>query len=206
MVVHEEGSIPAYSFPKNVVSMYISDSDGKIKYQLERGLDIAIGEYAPGRAVVVDKQTYQSGGLYYPGSERRKTPARSFTKDPNYIKEILSCSVCGWFGLSEENTGSCPFCGNNKLNVSRQMLRPWGFSPRNAEAIIDAQLDEEYSYIQQPLYSTLTEADGMKNVAGCSRIRIARRIPKAGQQFSTEAENSQPLMFAKRWTRKYVHF
>ena len=70
------------------------------------GLDIAIGEYAPGRAVVVDKQTYQIGGLYYPGSERRKgkayTPAQSFTEDPNYIKDISSCSNCGWFGLSNQ--------------------------------------------------------------------------------------------------------
>ena len=173
--LYEEGIIPTYSFPKNVVSMYISDSDGKIKYQLERGLDIAIGEYAPGRAVVVDKQTYQSGGLYYPGSERRKTPARSFTEDPNYIKEILSCSVCGWFGLSEENTGSCPFCGNRALDASIPMLRPWGFAPRNAEAIDDAQLNEEYSYVQQPLYSTLPDAEKMMTVSGCSHIRIAQR-------------------------------
>ena len=175
----EEGIIPTYSFPKNVVSMYISDSGGRVKYQLERGLDIAIGEYAPGRAVVVDKQTYQIGGLYYPGSEHRKgrtyTPAKTFAEDPNYIKDISSCSICGWFGLSDENNGSCPFCGNKSLDVSIPMLRPWGFAPRNAEAIIDAQLDEEYSYVQQPLYSTLPEADEMKNVAGCSRIRIAPR-------------------------------
>ena len=177
--LYEEGIIPTYSFPKNVVSMYISDSAGRIKYQLERGLDIAISEYAPGRAVVVDKQTYQTGGLYYPGSERGKgkiyTPARSFTEDPNYIKGILSCSVCGWFGLSEENTGNCPFCGNKALDVSIPMLRPWGFAPRNAEAIQDAQLDEEYSYVQQPFYSTLPDAEEMMTVSGCRHIRIAQR-------------------------------
>ena len=43
---------------------------GKILYEVDRGLDVAIGEYAPGRAIVVDKQTYQIGGFYYPGSER----------------------------------------------------------------------------------------------------------------------------------------
>ena len=30
-----------------------------MKYQVERGLDVAIGEYALGRAIVVDKDTYQ---------------------------------------------------------------------------------------------------------------------------------------------------
>ena len=58
---YEEGIIPTYSFPKNVVSTYISDQDNKIKYQVERGLDIAINEYAPGRGIVVDKKTYQIG-------------------------------------------------------------------------------------------------------------------------------------------------
>lgn len=47
--LYEEGIVPTYSFPKNVVSTYITGSDYKIAYQVERGLDIAISEYAPGR-------------------------------------------------------------------------------------------------------------------------------------------------------------
>ena len=54
--LYEEGIIPTYSFPKNVVSTYISDRNGKILYQVERGLVIAISEYAPGRAIIVDKK------------------------------------------------------------------------------------------------------------------------------------------------------
>lgn len=106
--LYEEGIIPTYSFPKNVVSTYIPDIYGKILYEVERGLDVAIGEYAPGRAIVVDKQTYQIGGFYYPGSERRhgqsQTPARAYTEDPNYVKQVISCPECGWFGLMEEKT------------------------------------------------------------------------------------------------------
>lgn len=50
--LYEEGVVPTYSFPKNVVSTYISDKkgNGKIAYEVDRGLDVAIGEYAPGRA------------------------------------------------------------------------------------------------------------------------------------------------------------
>lgn len=61
--LYEEGIIPTYSFPKNVVSTYITNGDGIVKYQVDRGLDVAIGEYAPGRGIVVDKLTYQIGGL-----------------------------------------------------------------------------------------------------------------------------------------------
>lgn len=53
--LYEEGIIPTYSFPKNVVSTYITNLEGQTKYEVERGLDVAIGEYAPGRGIVVDK-------------------------------------------------------------------------------------------------------------------------------------------------------
>ena len=177
--LYEEGIIPTYSFPKNVVSTYIPDMYGKILYEVDRGLDIAIGEYAPGRAIVVDKQTYQIGGFYYPGSERRNgqalTPARAYVEDCNYVKQIIACNQCGWFGLAEEKTEYCPFCGSRELVNTREMLRPWGFAPRNAEAIPEAQLSEEYSAVQQPLYSTLPDAEEMKLAPGCKNIRIASR-------------------------------
>ncbi len=177
--LYEEGIIPTYSFPKNVVSTYIPDVYGKILYAVDRGLDVAIGEYAPGRVIVVDKQTYQIGGFYYPRSERRHgqslTPARAYTEDPNYVKQVISCPECGWFGLMEENIKFCPFCGNNDLKITREMMRPWGFAPKNAEAIPDVQLSEEYTAVQQPLYSTLPEAEEMKLAPGCKNIRIASR-------------------------------
>lgn len=153
--------------------------NGKILYEVDRGLDVAIGEYAPGRAIVVDKQTYQIGGFYYPGSERRHgqalTPARAYTEDPNYVKQVISCAECGWFGLIEEDTKYCPFCGNSDLKITREMMRPWGFAPRNAEAIPDVQLSEEYTAVQQPLYSTLPDAEEMNLAPGCKNIRIASR-------------------------------
>lgn len=177
--LYEEGIIPTYSFPKNVVNTYIPDTNGKILYEVGRGLDVAIGEYAPGRAIVVDKQTYQIGGFYYPGSERRSgkaySPALSYTEDPNYVKSVLYCPNCGWFGLKEEQTGCCPFCGNNKLDHTRPMMRPWGFAPRDARSIPDVQISEEYTAVQQPLYSTLPEADEMQLIPGCKNVRIASR-------------------------------
>lgn len=180
--LYEDGIIPTYSFPKNVVSTYIFDPDSSYKrlaYQVDRGLDVAISEYAPGRSIVVDKQTYQIGGLYYPGSERRKgralSPARSFMEDGNYLKNVLTCRDCNWFGLEEDSVQICPFCGSKNLERDRQMLRPWGFAPRNAMPIQSAQLTEEYSYAQPPFYSTLPDGDEMQPVSHCANIRMASR-------------------------------
>ena len=177
--LYEEGIIPTYSFPKNVVSTYIPNNYGKVKYQVERGLDVAIGEYAPGRSIVVDKTTYQIGGIYYPGGERSAqtaaSPARSFINDASYRKTIRTCPQCGWFGLEEDNHTSCPFCGNASLTHMLPMLRPWGFAPRNATHIETAQLNEEYSAIQQPLYSTLPDKDDVISIDGYKNIRMAVR-------------------------------
>ena len=49
----------------------------------------------------------------------------------------------------------------------------WGFAPRNGEAIPDAQLNEEYSAVQTPLYSTLPDSDEMRSIG--KNIRIASR-------------------------------
>ncbi len=177
--LYEEGIIPTYSFPKNVVSAYISNSKGQVKYQVERGLDIAISEYAPGRAIVVDKTTYQIGGFFYPGSERRgqtaTNPARAFIRDANYCKRVCTCNQCGWFGLEEDNYEVCPFCGNSDLSNILPMLRPWGFAPRNATSIETAQLNEEYSATQQPIYSTLPESNDVHPIDGYSNVRMAVR-------------------------------
>lgn len=177
--LYEDGVIPTYSFPKNVVSTYILDYYGKIKYQVERGLDVAISEYAPGRGIVVDKQTYQIGGLFIPGSEKKKdtamSPAESFINDPNYLKKILSCPECGWFGLATDNVKNCPFCGNGGLTVSRRMLKPWGFAPKDGKSIPSAQLDEEYTSLLPPLYSTLPDKDEMQKVPHAVNIRVASR-------------------------------
>ncbi len=177
--LYEESIIPTYSFPKNVVSLFIQDQNGKSLYEIERGLDIAISEDAPGRAIVVDKQTYQIGGLYYKGSERYngklKNPARTFVDDPNYLKEIVRCPKCGWFGLKTDGNEVCPFCGNTELTEDVPMLKPWGFAPKDGKAIPRVQLQEEYTMTQQPLYSTLPKSEDIVLIPGCKNLRMASR-------------------------------
>ncbi|MDF9409664.1 DUF1998 domain-containing protein [Pelotomaculum isophthalicicum JI] len=178
--LYEEGIIPTYSFPKNVVSTFISNPQGQLQYQVERGLDVAISEYAPGRSIVVDKNTYQLGGLYYHGSERKKggftTPAKSFMDDPNYVKTVFSCKACEWFGPADDlDNGHCPFCENEHIVQMLPMVRPWGFAPVNGKSIAPAQLNESYSYADAPLYSTLPNFDGLAPIQGFSNIRMAKR-------------------------------
>jgi hypothetical protein len=174
--LYEEGIIPTYSFPKNVVSVFINDEKGKIEYQADRGLDMAISEYAPSRSIVIDKKIYQIGGLYYTGSEfGKKPPAKGFMEDPNYVKEIFQCKKCSWFGLEDDLDGkNCPLCGHLAA-PDLKMVRPWGFGPINGRSIAKAQVFEEFSTADSPEYSTHTLATEKQTIKGHCNAMLAIR-------------------------------
>ena len=174
--LYEEGIIPTYSFPKDVVSTYIEDPKGTIVYRPERGLNVAISEYAPGRTIVVDKQTYQIGGIYV-HSEKGNLfkPAESYFKDSNFRKELKRCTKCEWFGFTSDMVGdSCPFCASSDIEDMLPMLRPWGFSPVNGDPIPPASVEVKYTSSEKPLYSSLPD-DTMDPVKGCVYLRKATR-------------------------------
>ena len=174
--LYEEGMIPTYSFPKDVVSTYIEDENGALLQQVDRGLDMAISEYAPGRAIVVDKKTYVIGGFYVHHESRFNfRQAAQYLEDPNYTKSIKKCTSCGWFGFAEElSNNACPFCRRQTIEPMPPMVRPWGFSPRDNKPESENVI-EEYSTISTPLYSTLPDESSMEDVRGCIAVRKAVR-------------------------------
>lgn len=179
-VLYEESVFPTYSFPKNVVGFYIEDKYGnKILQKPERALDMAISEYAPGRLIVVDKKTYRSGGIYSYHSKfingNYDKAARPYFENRDYYKTVYYCEnrLCGWFDTEFPQSGKCPFC--NETNIrEKNMLKPWGFAPLNADSIPEAESDNEISFAQEPCYSTTLSHDDMESM-GCLNIKIAKR-------------------------------
>lgn len=174
-VLYEEGVAPTYSFPKNVVSVYIRDRDsGKIKYEVSRGVDVAIGEYAPGREIVVDKKSYKIGGFSYPTRYGSKS-AETYLNDANYLKRVLKCA-CGWFGFeSDQHNGVCPFCGSCALTDDLPALRPWGFAPIGGKETLGVNDKDEYSGVEEPICSTVPNDDEMEPIGESGNMRMATR-------------------------------
>lgn len=175
-----EGLLPTYSFPKNVVGFHIEDSDGKLIQKPDRSLDIAISEYAPGRTLVVDKKTYKSGGIYSHSSKFRKgensfsNPAEAYFNDRNYYMPIYMCSdsFCDWFGTELPNEGICPFCGK-QVEGNTSMLKPWGFAPENATSSRESEPDGEFSFAEKPCYSAPAKDD--MQLTSFKNLMIANR-------------------------------
>lgn len=175
------GILPTYSFPLDVIAFNIEGKSGKTQFAPQRGIDIAISEYAPGRTIVVDKKTYKSAGIYSPTRHKDQEsfyrPAEPYFKEENgYVNYIYSCSnpVCGWFGKKLPNDGKCPFCGKRLSNEEKkEMIVPWGFAPLNARDISESEADTELTYADEPCYSATPSNDLTKtkyeNLKICNR-------------------------------------
>lgn len=176
----DEGLLPTYSFPKNVVGFFIENENGKIIEKPDRALDIAISEYAPGRTLVVNKKIYKSGGIYSHSSKYRKgektfiKPAEAYFNDKNYYMPIYICSddKCEWFGTELPANGICPFCGK-EIRSGKYMLKPWGFAPENGVSSRETEENSEISYAEQPCYSAPPK-DDMEQTK-FSKLKIANR-------------------------------
>ncbi|KIL07331.1 hypothetical protein SR42_14185 [Clostridium botulinum] len=179
-VFYEEGILPTYSFPKNIVGFFIEDEKGtKVLQQPSRALDMAISEYAPGKLIVVDKKTYKSGGIYSFHSKLKhgfyEKPARPYFENNEYFKSIYFCNnkSCGWFDIEKQENGKCPFCGSNDV-LEKHMLKPWGFAPLNAKSIPEADAIPNNSYAEIPCYSTTPKSDDLLDTEFVN-IREAKR-------------------------------
>ena len=172
-VLFSEGVLPNYSFPRNIVNFWIEDTNGKLKESPERSIDIALSEYAPGRALVVDKQTYISGGIFNYYTKLKKgvgiKAAKPWLELDEYNKVLYYCTneLCGWFGLDGKHK-KCPLCGS-KIE-SHTMIKPWGFAAMEAKSIPETHNDQEYSYVSEPSYSSMPSGEKMSRISEYIRI------------------------------------
>ncbi|WFN34944.1 DEAD/DEAH box helicase [Methanogenium sp. S4BF] len=181
-----EGILPTYSFPQDVVGFFIENRSGsKILQRPDRSLDIAISEYAPGKILVVNKETYKVGGIYsfhskFRKGNKRENQAQPYFEDPNYLSDLYLCPdpYCGWTDTDFPMDGVCPFCGKPvSENRKQKLLRPWGFAPVNGRKIPEAHAEFEQSYAEEPCYFATPDRRDMKDI-GCRHIMAAVRSDK----------------------------
>ncbi|ABX40975.1 DEAD/DEAH box helicase [Lachnoclostridium phytofermentans] len=177
-VLFSEGVLPNYSFPRNIVHFWIEDLYGNVKESPERSVDIALSEYAPGRSLVVNKQTYISGGIYdhYTKYHREyKYKAAEPWLELDEYKKVVSCCtnpLCGWFGVNE-TYDECPLCKNTL--EKHTMIKPWGFTAREGKSIPETHESQELSYVSVPSYSSMPSGIVMSKVGSAGYAEIENR-------------------------------
>ena len=175
----EAGIFPTYSFPKDVVGFYVENKEGdRIEQKPDRSIDMAISEYAPGRIIVINKETYKSGGIYSFHSKFKpgelEHPARPYFESKDYYRPLYYCDEpsCNWMGLSYKQT--CPFCGKESVR-EKYLLKPWGFAPIAGRKQNPADDDGEITYAEEPSYSITPAEEEMINVGDYRNLRYSKR-------------------------------
>lgn len=151
-VLFDAGLLPKYAFPTDVCSFYIQDRDEKNRIITKERPQLAkiqaVSEYAPGRTIVVNKQTYRSGGIYFPPVDRkyRWRPAVPYFEHP--LDQYIGCTRCPYVRLdknrsSTDAVGSCPVCGADL--IPRDLLSPGGFYPEAASSVDESNETQVYT-------------------------------------------------------------
>lgn len=145
--------LPTYAFPRDVTSLYIQEYHGsrrgQIKQQPQLELNRALSEYAPGRQIVIDKETYKIGGIYnpYPGEGNADQPLASLGVGEQEVAYCVSCHYVSTESMIEAGD-SCPVCERSLRK--KVHVRPTGFSPENAKPLPKKYEAQEYSYAGRP--------------------------------------------------------
>ncbi|KRD77039.1 hypothetical protein ASE43_07640 [Lysobacter sp. Root983] len=140
----EQGSLPMYGMPTRVRNLYTGTKapsgsrGGSIEWNtIDRDLDLAIYEFAPGSVIVKDKLEHLCVGFTGALPDFRFAPNPGSTVRPMSAPFgapfwMLECARCGsWFRLDarpDESVGDCRSCGGPLApEHSKECREPLGF-------------------------------------------------------------------------------
>ncbi|MSP12366.1 MAG: DEAD/DEAH box helicase, partial [Chloroflexi bacterium] len=123
------GILPMFGFPTRVRFLYHS-KPARYPWPPERGvvdrvLDIAISQFAPGAETVKDKAIHTSIGV---ANYQLQGPKLVPDSNPLGPKQVVGvCHNCHALDNSQEDNGSCPTCGSQEQYHRLNISEPRGF-------------------------------------------------------------------------------
>lgn len=149
-VLFNRGLLPSYAFPTDLCSFYILQKDGamlKIRERPQMSKAQALSEYAPGRLLVVNKETYRVGGmLFYPVTTSNPAEALFNTE----LRKYIGCQQCTYLRLENGNSKGqegnlkCPICDGELY--AREIIDPPDFAPEGAGPLSENDRDQDITY------------------------------------------------------------
>ncbi|BCM94151.1 hypothetical protein IAD21_06054 [Abditibacteriota bacterium] len=155
----DTGLLPSYAFPTDVCTFYVFEEEGgtvKIKERPQQDKLKALSEYAPGRLLVVNKETYRVGGIYQEGVNSVNQAESLFDEK---LARYTWCRTCGFVSMGHtfEMGDPCPVCSEN-LHTN-QLLDPPGFSPERGRPVRERDREQDISYATSAQFPTPLEAE-----------------------------------------------
>lgn len=148
-----KGMLPSYAFPTDLTSFLVErlvrpQGSQNMKMEIverpQQAIGKALSEYAPGRLIVINKETYRSGGVVanvLPTVHDRAAPLFAGTTN------LVHCDNCSFVrDLDEVDTGdlTCPVC-RGQLQSTR-MIVPQVFTPQDAKPLPEDDREQEITH------------------------------------------------------------
>ncbi|MBV9993558.1 MAG: DEAD/DEAH box helicase [Alphaproteobacteria bacterium] len=167
----DNGLLPSYAFPTDLTSFLIErltlvpgsqQRKMEIVERPQQGIQKALSEYAPGRLIVINKETYRSGGVVanvLPTTHDRAAPLFA---DPQTLIHCDNCSYVRDIGETAEAGGACPICGVELQ--SNMMIVPQVFTPEDGRALDEDDRDQEITYATGAQYPVPVDGADVMNL------------------------------------------
>ncbi|WFU16460.1 DEAD/DEAH box helicase [Bradyrhizobium sp. CB3481] len=147
------GMLPSYAFPTDLTSFLVeklvkqkNGSEWKMEIieRPQQGISKALSEYAPGRLIVINKETYRSGGVVANVLPTEHDRAAELFDE---VAELVHCNTCSFVrDLKNEDATEteCPVCSGT-LERTR-MIEPQVFLPEGGRALPEDDREQEITY------------------------------------------------------------
>jgi hypothetical protein len=147
------GLLPSYAFPTDLTSFLVErlvrqpnaqQWKMEIVERPQQGINKALSEYAPGRLIVINKETYRSGGVVanvLPSVHDRAAPLFS------NVNELVHCDSCSFVRDLEDTDNTqtdCPVCSGTLQRT--RMIVPQVFTPEGGRALNEDDRDQDITY------------------------------------------------------------
>jgi ATP-dependent helicase YprA (DUF1998 family) len=146
------GLLPSYAFPTDLTSFTVErpsrDQRGnettEIVEKPQQGIDKALSEYAPGRLIVINKETYRSGGVTANVLPTQHDRAAPLFADQTTLIHCDNCSYVRDLESGEPPATSCPVCASELQSTA--MIVPRVFLPENGRAVDEDDREQDITY------------------------------------------------------------
>jgi rubrerythrin len=188
------GLLPSYAFPTDLTSFLVerlARIPGSARMQVEvverpqQSIQKALSEYAPGRLVVINKETYRSGGVV-----ASVLPTEADRAAPLFenVEDLVHCDNCSYVRDLEQaghQAGdNCPVC-ESPLQ-STPMIVPQVFTPEGGRALGEDDREQDITYATSAQFPVPVGASDLSDMTPrgphiASAVRPDRKLVTANK-------------------------
>jgi ATP-dependent helicase YprA (DUF1998 family) len=174
------GFLPAYAFPRDLVTLQIErlvDRRPKTEERTQQNASIALSEYAPGRLIVIKKRTYRIGAVTASTPYTEVNRARRLFDNPAVYLQCANCLYTE--DPNADRVGQrCPVCQRDDLAMITA-IQPECAWPEGARALPeddDEQMTSDTTVAQLPLPSSEGAFEGRREFGPLSYVQHGRNV------------------------------